>query len=405
MQPLKIIIPGNYWDSQIYSGKLYLFGIDGQLVTVDWERLISSWKVKKSQKLALICAFLRSDYLYGEDLNFLFKDDEIKDVVEKKFKSLSDINLHISKKNLNAFILAEQDNKFPFPHTDSEIYINNLYVGSQEGIYRASCNRKTKYPISTRLEKKWDAPVFSLSASYRRLALAAGDEGLYELKINPNFDNYDDDDCAEDNGITQLSDNNCISCNWAFQSIYGSSFISSGFLAAFDKRRDEYESYKYKRVFDEIISDSNIFHDNGFSWGVQDKFCQVGKNKIHVIRYNPWFKEKSEHLQDLGFIELQQWKGDVVSGKNAVFGIIIECDNAIVIVPSQGSILTIPGEPVNWRVFPRSKQYENQLHIIYEDRLEIFSFNHDYFVNQAEKRSGIQYFYSRTGRKMKLDYL
>lgn len=397
MQPLKIIIPGNYWDSQIYSGKLYLFGIAGQLVTVDWERLISSWKINKNLKLALICAFLRSDYLYGEDLNFLFKDDEIKDVVEKKFKSLSDIDLHISKKNLNAFILGEQDNKFPFPHTDSEIYINNLFVSSQEGIHRASCNRKTKYPISTRSEKKWDAPVFSLSASYGSLALAAGDEGLYELKINPHFD--------DDNKITRLSDNNCVSCNWAFQSIYGSSFISSGFLAAFDKKRDDDESYKYERVFDEIISESNIFHGNGFSWGVQDKFCQVGRNKIHVVRYNPWFDEKNERLQDLGFIELERWKGDVVSGKNAVFGIIIECDNAIVIVPSKGSIFTIPGEPVNWRVFHRSKHYENQLHIIYEDRLEIYSFNHDYFVNQTEKRSGIQYFYSRTGRKMKLDYL
>lgn len=401
MQPLKLIIPGKYWDSQIYSGKLYLFGISGQLVTIDWERLISSWNISNNLKLALICAFLRSDYLYGEDLNFLFKDDEIKDVVVKKFKSLSDMDLQLSNKILKPLILGEQDNKFPFPHTDSDIYINNLFVSSQEGIYRASCNRKTKYPISTRTEKKWDAPVFSLSASYGSLALAAGDEGLYELKVNPHVHDYS----GEDNRITRLSDNNCISCNWAFQSIYGSSFIGSGFLATFDKRRNEYESYKYEREFEEIISESKIFHDNGFSWGVQDKFCQVGGNKIHVIRYNPWIDEKNARLQDLGFIELQQWKGDVVSGRNAVFGIIIECDNAIVVVPSKGSIITIPGEPVNWRVFPRSKYYENQLHIIYEDRLEIYSFNHDYFVNQKEKRSGIQYFYSRTERKKKLDYL
>ena len=37
----------------------------------------------------------------------------------------------------------------------------------------------------------------------------------------------------------------------------------------------------------------------------------------------------------------------------------------------------------------RSKQYENQLHVVYEDRLEIFSFNHDYFINQKSKLSGI----------------
>jgi len=55
-------------------------------------------------------------------------------------------------------------------------------------------------------------------------------------------------------------------------------------------------------------------------------------------------------------------------------------------------IHTFAGEPVNWRIFPRSKHYENQLHIIYNDRLEIISFNHDYFVNQNEKWAGIEVF-------------
>jgi hypothetical protein len=34
---------------------------------------------------------------------------------------------------------------------------------------------------------------------------------------------------------------------------------------------------------------------------------------------------------------------------------------------------------------------KNQLHVIYEDRLEILSFNHDYFVDQEAKLSGITY--------------
>lgn len=35
--------------------------------------------------------------------------------------------------------------------------------------------------------------------------------------------------------------------------------------------------------------------------------------------------------------------------------------------------------------------FKNQLHVIYEDRLEILSFNHDYFVDQEAKLSGITY--------------
>ena len=30
----------------------------------------------------------------------------------------------------------------------------------------------------------------------------------------------------------------------------------------------------------------------------------------------------------------------------------------------------------------------NQLHIIYEDRLEIWAFNHDYFADQHQKLAG-----------------
>ena len=35
--------------------------------------------------------------------------------------------------------------------------------------------------------------------------------------------------------------------------------------------------------------------------------------------------------------------------------------------------------------------FKNQLHVIYEDRLEILSFNKDYFVDQEAELSGITY--------------
>ena len=50
--------------------------------------------------------------------------------------------------------------------------------------------------------------------------------------------------------------------------------------------------------------------------------------------------------------------------------------------------MTIRGEPVRWRIFPRSTNFTNQLHIIYDDRIEILSFVHDYFVNQKSKLAG-----------------
>ena len=53
--------------------------------------------------------------------------------------------------------------------------------------------------------------------------------------------------------------------------------------------------------------------------------------------------------------------------------------------------MTIPGPITRWRVYPRSMNYENHLHVILDDRIEIYSFNHDYFLSQQEKEIGIQF--------------
>ena len=383
MQPLKMIIPGKYWDSQIYSGRLYLFGQSGDIHTLDWDRLISEWYLDNNLHLALSCAFLRSDYLYDVALKDLVHDPEVKSVIISKFSKLSEANLEVSSRQLEKVTLGQQDNPLPFPHTDSEIYWRNLYVSSMKGVYRTSCNKKTKYPVSTIPQRQWDAPTLALSASYQSLALAAGDEGLYELELNPGHRSSR----FENNTLHQLSEKNCTDCNWAYYSIYGSSHTEEGYLAAFRKEKDEYE-----RDFEGIISSKTIFQDLGYSWGVQDKLCQARNGQVRVVRYNPWEKERGSKLKDLGYLKLAPWKGDVVSAGVAVFGVIIECENALVVLPSQGENYTFPGEPVNWRIFPRSKHYENHLHIIYDDRLEILSFNHDYFVDQQEKRSGTQFF-------------
>ena len=92
----------------------------------------------------------------------------------------------------------------------------------------------------------------------------------------------------------------------------------------------------------------------------------------------------------MGTIDLSLSDGDVVSANVAPFGTVIECDNSLVIALSNGESMTIEGEPVRWRVFPRSTNFTNQLHIIYDDRIEILSFVHDYFVNQKEKLAGIR---------------
>ena len=37
MQAVKVIIPGSFWDSQIYSSYLHLFLDDGSIAILDWK--------------------------------------------------------------------------------------------------------------------------------------------------------------------------------------------------------------------------------------------------------------------------------------------------------------------------------------------------------------------------------
>ena len=247
------------------------------------------------------------------------------------------------------------------------------------------CNKKTKYPVSTRPEKKWDGPVLGLSASYGALAMAAGSEGLFELDLG--YGAYFEDR----QNPRLLSSNSCRDCRWAYFSVFASS-DSSGYLAEFSKWSDGEYNREADRHFERVESASEIFGSDGYCWGTQDKLCQAIRIPIKVVKYEPWSPDPENRIHQIGTVNFDPWKGEVISAATANFGVVVELENALVVFPSEGKPITFPGEPVNWRVFPRSRHYENQLHVVYEDRLKILSFNQDYLVNQDEKLLGISVF-------------
>jgi len=391
-----LTLPGEFWDSQIYAGRLYLFRIDGGVQTIDWDRLVANWEEAEESRLAVVCAFRRSDYLYGSRWDLLFQDPRIKQLIDERFEALSHIELVTSSDQLSVAQLGIQDNPFPFPHADSTIYRQTIYTASQDGLFSASGRKGNQKPISTRVRRQWDAPLYSLAGAWFALALAAGDDGLFELSLA--------NDWSVDSQIHQLSPNHCTKCSWAYQSIYGSSHLAGGSLAEFRPRDqsptsrresvpfsdlptdDEYSP----RVFSRLVSDSTIFQEQGYSWAGRDKLCQVSGSRLRVVGYDPWSGEDATLFSHLGDLGLKLNGAGVVSGAVALFGTVVELDDSLIVLGSDGDTLQIPGEPVNWRVFPRSRFYENQLHVIYEDRLEVLSFNHDYFVDQKRKISGFK---------------
>src|SRR4030042_5243995 len=171
---IKLTIPGEYWDSQINSGRLYLFGLSGDIITLDWNRLLQELKIDSDLRLAFKACFQGSNLFYRTDYRRRFQDQEERDNALNNFFRLSQLHLSLSRKQINSLLIGQQDNQFPFPHSDSLIYRGRLYVSSQSGVYRGACQQNNKFPISSRPARRFTGPVLSMSASKGKLALGAG---------------------------------------------------------------------------------------------------------------------------------------------------------------------------------------------------------------------------------------
>ena len=132
-----------------------------------------------------------------------------------------------------------------------------------------------------------------------------------------------------------------------------------------------------------------LWDDRGYAWGVQDKLCLATGKEFHVLKYQPWLKDSDKKFHAIGVAKRIDDSGDILSASAAPFGIVVESERALIVYPSEGTPVVMEGEPVNWRVFPRAKHYENQLHVVWDNHMEIHSFNQDYFVNQELKVLGV----------------
>ncbi|MDM8569828.1 hypothetical protein QUF50_10045, partial [Thiotrichales bacterium HSG1] len=174
--------------------------------------------------------------------------------------------------------------------------------------------------------------------------------------------------------------------NYTYLSIYNSSNVDKSFLALFNWETPD--KRKYERNFDE----SEIFDNNNssyLSWGTQDKIYRATDGEFEIVDFNNKTDEIS-HFHDCRRVKLESW-GEVIYGGTSYFGTIIEYENALTVELSDNTDYTIE-EPISrWRVYPRSKNYENHLHVIKDGCIEIYSFNSDYFIDQDNKDFGIKY--------------
>ena len=415
MQPIKITIQGDYFDCQIYRGRLYLWTFNGELKVYNWNNLVQSLIKNETDRIAMTFSFQDGHYLYKTSLLEIFKDKDFKTLLLKKFKRIESGNYHFNEKQLHKFLFGQQVTPTGVLPTDTEIYSNNLYFITEHGLFSGSAHRsKTdKYPVSSKPSKLWDCNLLSIKANkYPQLALSGGDEGLFELNLTDNLpENLNQ--VEKYKPIYQISKNHSSFSNYSYLNIYNTSLVDASFLAMFKwkviKENDDREHYR--RDFDRTVDDKTIFQSNlkkhFISWGIEDKIYKAKDGGFEIIKFNNSanLDNGEQKFTKLQSVNLQAWKGKVINGGTAHFGNIVECENALVIVQSDDKLFTIPGPITKWRVYPRSLNYENHLHVILDDRIEIYSFYHDYFLNQSEKNIGIQFQPEKFLRRTRSSYL
>jgi hypothetical protein len=382
--PLSLVIAGEYWDSQVYSGRLLLFGRNGNLHRWDWKRLVTeNLSIPSHLKFVARAALLGNRLLYERGSQLLLKDPQIRTTVVQKFWDLSE---SVREQTVESAVgRTISHNYLPFPHNDSEIHYGRLYVGGRGGVHSLQAAEEVD---DRKVVKHSDVAALNLAAKYRRVIQAAGSDGLFEIPVPPGKRNT----AA---GIP-IIDIPASRCEWTFSSIAASGPDNRLYVAEFRRSQKTTARSSSGLIFERVIEEDELFGAQkpspaDLTWAAKDRLFRFSDGKIDVVKCSA--KSSTAELSFSNFAKLDAAGGmasdNVVVARVAPFGSVVELDDRMVILPTAGEPIILMGEPITWRVFPRSREYINHLHIVYRDHVRIFAFTHDYFVNnQANKKAG-----------------
>ncbi len=402
MLPVKLTILGDYFDCQLYRGRLYLWTFSGSVKTYNWNKVVEKLVKSNRDRIAFTFSFLDCNYLYNEGTQRILRDKDFYKLLVRKFKTLTSYDLQLNENEIRDALIGEQETVSGLLPIDTEIYNSVLYTINDEGFFANRVHSpSTEFPISQRKKKLWDCKLLSIKSNkFGQVALSAGYQGLFEYKSNPQDIDLSLKPIEKKSKVFQITKNHSQFSNYSRLSIYNSSSVENSCMALFEwiqtgQRADGRPAYQ--RSFSKsVISDTEIFEGaSKLSWGSGDKIYREGKGKLDVVRFNQFINKESDieipRFEHLKSIEFKPTLGKVISGGVANFGTIIELMNGIIIEQSNDKTFKISEPITRWRIYPRSKLYTNHLHLILEDRFVVYSFNHDFFIDQKSKVFGTEY--------------
>lgn len=323
----QITISGHYWDSYLYDGCLYLWTANNEIVIINWSSL-----------------------LFDYEGDFISLDE--KDLYKYHY---SHINNPL--------------NEYP---ADIGIHNNIMYAVLDQGLIQQGIQDNS----FTEINRLWDAPLYSLKIKKNgRVALSAGHNGLFEYDVYEHLRtiNKKNNLYHVDEGIFKLSDKHSLFANWNFSSIYSSSNKGQSFIASFNSRKNG------DFVYFNNYSEGEIFGNNNsvFSWGAGNKIYRTANYGIEYVTYTQKKLTKEEspfsRIKEIPFLPQ---KGKIIYAGAASFGVIIECEKALVVKAfnNEDSYYNIMEPITKWRVYTNDVNYHKYLTVILDDRIEVLQF-------------------------------
>ncbi len=385
--PVSLSLDGAFWDVQLYQGLLYLFKRDSTLMVLDWDALIASWEIDPHLAIALESSFRENSLLYkvlGDPR--AANDPDLTYLLASKLSALSGLDLTISEEQMRRFTLGTFDSPFAFPHADSEVHYGWLAVGSDDGIEAAHLRRRKavgkRVWLDSGAARYWDGPVYGLSAAFRSFAIASGTDGVAVLDLPT-----DDTDRPLSEPVLAGDGTFYIGCSWLYASVFCTARRGSGMVIQYSwATEQERDPPRRHRHLVGVLQGERLVGARELTWAARDKLYAISEGGVTALRFRP--------TEELGgkvtAIDRQELPHGLVvqDAASAIFGTVLEVDDGLRILATDGSIHELGGPVVRWRMYPRSTYYDNQLHVILDDRLLVLSFSHDYFVDQRTKAWG-----------------
>ncbi|QOR65102.1 hypothetical protein IM538_14820 [Cytobacillus suaedae] len=331
MNYIEVSIEGDFWDYLFKDNLIYLWSFNGDICIYNWDHIVLDLTINNNN--VSIYQLLQNK------------------ISRNLFKLINrNLRFNLTLDDIEPYRINKFDTPFKQLPISVGTYKDNFYAILDNGLYKAKQLNKSDSDI----ERLWDSKLFNFNIGKDgKIALAGGTEGLFEHFINQQQ-------------TVHVSKKHSTLTYWNKEGIYSSSAKNESYLAILDQNKNN--NRDNIEIAEEDIFLQKVIH-GGISWSSNKHFYRVfDQNKLEEVKFTHFGKKDKKSSK---VIEFASWKGRLLSGGNASFGNVIECENALVVLYNNNDVENIPGDIVTWKVFNNNPYYLNHLGIVFEDKISI----------------------------------